>query len=705
MKRLVWVFIVIWLTACDSDQVKPESTESNITLPETSTLQDVEWPFHGLGNKENRYSELDDINTENVNDLSLAWYIDLPEAKGQEATPLVVDGVLYTSAAWSHVYAIDPKTGETLWHYDPKVDKANRIKGCCGPVNRGVAYADGQIFIGAFDGRLIALDAKTGEERWSTLTVDTTQSYTITGAPRVAKGLVFIGNGGAEFGVRGYVSAYDQLTGDMKWRFYTVPGHPDEQQENPIHEKAKNTWSGEYWKLGGGGTVWDSMAYDYELNLLYIGVGNSSPWNPRLRTDGEGDNLFVSSIVALNVDTGEYVWHYQTTPQDAWDYTATQHMILAELEIEGQQRKVIMQAPKNGYFYVLDRVNGDFISAENYVPVNWSSGIDDQGRPVINPEAKYWETGQPALVTPAWSGGHNWHPMSFSAKTGLVYIPAQEMAFPYVDDQNFSPKKLAVNLGVDLTKAGFPDDPAAIASIKDATKGHLSAWNPVTQKEEWRVQYPGMWNGGVLSTAGDLVFQGSATGFVNAYDARDGKKLWEFQAQTGVVAPPVTYRIDGEQYVTVSAGWGGIFPLLTGPLSQDSDPDPINRSRLLTFKLGGTEDLPKTIETHRQLPDYSSVELDETKVAGGHAVYERYCASCHGTGAFGGGVIPDLRYSAALANDQAWKVIVYDGVLSSNGMVGFKQELSIEDVDNIRNYVIARNKYAHSIGDTQRLSR
>jgi alcohol dehydrogenase (cytochrome c)/quinohemoprotein ethanol dehydrogenase len=702
LRFFTMTIVVTILGACGNAE---EQVANQSLVEQTDSSSEGEWRKTGKGADEKRFSRLTNINDKNVKNLSLSWYFDLPEGRGQEATPLVVDGVMYTTAAWSHVFALNPVTGEKLWHFDPKVDKAFAIKGCCGPVNRGLAYSNGKVFIGAYDGRLIALDTKTGKEVWSVQTTDTTQSYTITGAPRIVNGKVLIGNGGAEFGVRGYVSAYDENTGEQVWRFYTVPGHPDKPQDNPIHDETIKTWNGEFWKLGGGGTVWDSMAYDEALNLLYIGVGNSSPWNPKLRTDSEGDNLFVSSIVALNADTGAYVWHYQTTPMDGWDYTATQHMILAELTIEGKERKVIMQAPKNGFFYVLDRQTGEFISAENYVPVNWASGIDDEGRPIINDEAKYWLSDEPSLVTPAWAGGHNWHPMSFNPDTGLVYFPAQELAFPYATDNDFSAKQLAVNLGVDLSVAGFPDDPAIVQSIKDATKGHLAAWDPVQQKEVWRVQYPGMWNGGVLSTAGDLVFQGSATGFFNAYQARTGEKLWEFPAQTGIVAGPITYAIDGEQYVTVSAGWGGIFPLLTGPLALDSDPDPVNRSRLLTFKLGGQASLPKILDKPRNLPDYTNLEIDKKRVERGHKVFESYCASCHGTGAVGGGVTPDLRYSPLASSDLAWKGIVYDGALESRGMVGFSKELSTSDVEDIRHFVIERNQYARSINDVTRTSR
>lgn len=666
------------------------------------------WPFHGRTMDEQRYSPLDQITPNTISKLGLAWYYDLPGKRGQEASPLVVDDVMYTTSAWSHVIALDPVTGKQIWHFDPEVPKSYGVKGCCDAVNRGAAYMDGQIFVGVFDGRLIALDAKTGELNWEILTVDQEKNYTITGAPRAVDGKVFIGNGGAEFGVRGYLSAYDAQTGELAWRFYTVPGGPGDPVGSEPVESQASTWNGEWWHLGGGGTVWDSMAYDREEEILYFGVGNGSPWNPNIRSAGEGDNLYLSSIVAVDAATGEYRWHYQTTPGEAWDYTATQHMILADLKMAGETRKVIMQAPKNGFFYVLDRLTGELLSAEPFVNVSWASHVDKEtGRPVVNPEAEYWKTGVPALVTPSWMGGHNWHPMSFSQDTGLVYLPAQQTAFPYLAEDDQTPSKLASNLGIDTIIAAFPDDPAVIDQIKQATSGHLLAWDPIEQKEVWRVEYPGAWNGGVLSTAGGIVFQGSATGFFNAYQAEDGTKLWEFPAQTGIVAPPISYQINGQQYVAVSAGWGGIFPLMTGPLVLDStdNGDPINRSRLLVFKLGGTTELPEPTEQRQQLPEFSDQGFDAETIAGGAAIYDRYCINCHGAGAVGGGVIPDLRYSAIASSAATWKLVVIDGLLSDRGMVSYSAELSEEDAESIRGYVIDRNRFAREIGDVDRLSR
>ena len=422
------------------------------------------WMSHGRSYDEQRHSPLKQINTDNVEKLGLAWQFKLDVDRGTEATPIVVDGVMYTTGAFSIVYALDARSGELLWKYDPQVAKAVAGKGCCGPVNRGVAVWKGKVYVGAYDGRLIALDASSGKPVWSTQTVDSSQNYTVTGAPRIIKGQVIIGNGGAELGVRGYVSAYDAGTGELNWRFYTVPGDPAQPPEDAAMKLARPTWFGDSYHLGGGGgTVWDSMAYDPELDLLYIGTGNGSPWNIKYRSEGKGDNLFLSSIVALRPQTGEYVWHYQTTPGDTWDYTATQHIVLADLQINGKLRKVAMQAPKNGFFYVLDRKTGELISAKNFVPTNWASHVDlKTGRPVLTGEADY--SSEPKLVTPSAFGAHNWQPMSYNPETGLVYIPAQITAMLYED---FGQRPaVAPNLwNVGVAPLRLPDDAAALAAM------------------------------------------------------------------------------------------------------------------------------------------------------------------------------------------------------------------------------------------------
>ncbi len=476
----------------------------SLAAPHSAALADVDgariaaadkepqnWLSHGRTYSEQRFSPLAKINAGNVGQLGLAWSVDIKSrtARGLEATPIVVDGVIYTSGAWSHVLAIEAKTGKLLWEFDPEIPGHYAGKGCCDIVNRGVAVWGNKVYIGAFDGRLIALDAKTGKKVWETLTVDQSQDYTITGAPRIVKGKVIIGNGGAEFGVRGYVSAYDAETGKMAWRFYTVPGDPKKPFESKTVEMIARTWAGEWWKYGGGGTVWDSMAYDPELDLLYIGVGNGSPWNYKLRSDAKGDNLFLASIVAIKPDTGDYVWHFQTTPGEDWDYTATQHMILADLQIDGRARKVIMQAPKNGFFYVLDRATGEFISGAAYSKVTWADGLDPKtGRPNVKPEAYYSSTGKPLVIQPGPGGAHNWHPMSFSPRTGFVYIPSIEAAFGYVpsDPKTFRQRPGVMwSFGIDPVGAAIPEDEATRKAIRASSKGRLIAWDPIQKKPAW----------------------------------------------------------------------------------------------------------------------------------------------------------------------------------------------------------------------------
>ncbi|MGH8186406.1 MAG: PQQ-dependent dehydrogenase, methanol/ethanol family, partial [Steroidobacteraceae bacterium] len=455
LTRNVAITILLAVACAACQKKEPAADASKPARVDTARILNADqdpgnWLTHGRTYSEQRYSPLAAVSTANVKDLGLAWFVDLDTHRGQEATPLVIDGVLYSTSAWSKVQAIDAKSGKLLWQYDPKVPGETGVKACCDTVNRGVAAYDGRLYLGTLDGRLVAIDAATGKEVWSVVTVDQTKAYTITGAPRVIKGKVIIGNGGAEFGVRGYISAYDAATGKMAWRFYTVPGDPSQPFEAPILEQAAKTWNGEWWKLGGGGTVWDSMAYDSELDLLYIGTGNGSPWNQQHRSPGGGDNLFISSIVALKAETGEYVWHYQSTPGETWDFTATQHIVLADLEIDGQARKVLMQAPKNGFFYVLDRTNGQLISAQPFVQVNWATTVDlKTGRPIETPEARFKDPKQAFISMPGPYGAHNWHPMSFSPKTGLVYIPAQELPFPYLHDGKYQVRPIGFNIGLD----------------------------------------------------------------------------------------------------------------------------------------------------------------------------------------------------------------------------------------------------------------
>ena len=651
-----------------------------------------EWLSYGRTYDEQRFSPLDQITDQNVARLGLAWSWDLPVARGAEATPLMASGVLYISEPWSVVQALDAKTGKPLWRYDPEVPREKAFDACCDVVNRGVALWGDSVFVGALDGRLIALDAANGKPRWSTDTFDPATPRTITGAPRVVQGKVIIGHGGAEYGVRGYVSAYDANTGELAWRFYTVPGDPSAPadgaaSDNVLAKKALPTWSGEWWKYGGGGTVWDSMAYDPALDLLYIGVGNGSPWNHQIRSAGKGDNLFLSSIVALRPATGEYVWHYQTTPGETWDYTATQHIMLADLAIAGSTRKVLMQAPKNGFFYVLDRATGELLSAAPYVPINWATGVNmTTGRPIENPEARYLE--KPMLVKPSYYGGHNWQPMAFHPKTGLVYIPTLDIPMAYGHDANFQFRPGRSNIGIDLLVVALPDDVATRRAIKSLLKGDLIAWDPVAQKEMWRAPNAGPGNGGVLATAGNLVFQGTADARFVAYRADNGQKLWQARTQSGIVAAPMTYEIDGEQYVAVLAGWGGAMPLVSGRLTANAG---ANQTRLLVYKLGANEVLPSQATVAMPRLEPPAAADDEATLMQGKLLYQANCLGCHGDSAQGNNVLPDLRFSPML-EPAGWQSVVQKGALTERGMIGFEKFLGAAEIEAIRAYVISETR-------------
>jgi alcohol dehydrogenase (cytochrome c)/quinohemoprotein ethanol dehydrogenase len=647
------------------------------------------WMSYGRTYNEQHFSPLKLISDRNISRLKLAWYYDLDTNRGQEATPLVIDGVMYFTTAWSKVFALNAATGKLLWSYDPQVPGEWAINACCDVVNRGAAAWGGKIFFGTLDGRLIALDAATGKRVWGMLTIDPHSRYTITGAPRVAAGRVIIGNGGGEFGVRGYVSAYDANTGKLIWRFYTVPGDPSKPFETSELAKAAKTWSGRWWTLGGGGTVWNAIAYDPELDLMYIGTGNGTTWAEKYRSPEGGDNLFTCSIIALKLSTGRYVWHYQQNPGDEWDFDSDEDIVLADLPIDGRVRKVLMQAPKNGFFYVIDRTNGKLLSAKPFTYGSWATGIDMQtGRPIEAATARYKGTSPPPIV-PGPLGAHNWQPMSYSPVTGLAYIPVNDAGFAYKTADDFEVKSLAANYGIDLVAAGMPQDPKIKKAILETVKGKLVAWDPVQQKQAWAVERPGPWNGGVLSTAGNLVFEGTASGTFEAYRATTGEKLWSSVAQTGVMAGPVTYTVSGEQYVAVLAGWGGVFPLATGEVSFKSG-RVRNISRMLVYKLDGKATLPPapSIEPPVLRPPASKASTEEIKR--GEANFQRFCAACHGDVAVSGGVLPDLRYSETISSDQAFSSIVLGGLLRQQGMVSFARELRKADVQSIRSYVIFR---------------
>lgn len=649
------------------------------------------WLTHGGTYDEQRFSPLTQVNVGNVARLGLEWSLELDTNRGQETTPLAVDGRVYLTTAWSKVVAIDGKSGRKLWQYDPKVPGSVAVKGCCDVVNRGAAYYDGKIYVGTFDGRLVALDADSGAVVWSVNTVDVSRPYTITGAPRIVKGNVIIGNGGADLGVRGYVSAYDAQSGKRAWRFYTVP-RPDGQADGEVSDsvlqaKAARTWSDGAWKeTGGGGTVWDAIVYDRDFDQILIGVGNGSPWNHVLRSGGKGDNLFLSSILALDAATGAYKWHYQLNPGESWDFTATQNIILATLNIAGKPRKVLMQAPKNGYFYVIDRSNGKLVSARNFAKVNWATGIDMvTGRPIETKEARYRDGA--ALIYPSAFGAHSWYPMSYSPQTGLVYIPAQEIPMFYERESAFRHRPGTFNTGVFSPKNRLPDDKAQIAAIRAAVEGSLVAWDPVAQREVWRVKQEGPSNAGTLATAGGLVFEGTPQGYFRAYDARNGTRLWQFQAQTSVVGSPISYSIDGAQYVLVVSGAGGGFAV-SSPFVDDKRPKP--NGRVLAFRIGGKARLPAYVPPELQPAVLSSEPFTPAQVSRGEQIYETTCGWCHGAGTQAGGVLPDLRRSPALADRDTWEAVVIKGMLEERGMVSFASVITPEDAQAVRAYVASR---------------
>jgi PQQ-dependent dehydrogenase (methanol/ethanol family) len=663
-----------------------------------------DWLSNGRDYREQRFSPLSQINTKNVAKLGVAWEFRTFSTRALEASPIVANGVMFITTPWSKVLALDAKTGKQIWTYDPHVPGAWGRFACCDVPNRGVAIWKGAVFVGTLDGRLVKLNAATGKPLWDVSTIDRSKAYTITGAPRVVKGLVLIGNGGAEYDVRGYLSAYDADSGKLRWRFYVVPGDPNEPPENAAMAAALKTWPDRgsklaWWTMGGGGGPWDSMAYDPDLDLLYVGTGNGAPWNRNMRSPSGGDNLYLSSILALRPETGGLVWHYQTTPGDSWDFDATSHMILADLFIGGATRKVLIQAPKNGFFYVLDRATGKLVSAKPYAVVTWAKGIDPKtGRPIENPAALYSD--RMAVVMPPETGGHNWQPMAFDPQTMLVYIPAMDGTALFLPQYPLQYRPRAWNTGNDFAAISA----AVLAAVRSGkppppSLGYIKAWDPVAQKEVWHAPMAGSWNGGLLATAGGLVFGGGADGTFAAYDARTGEQLWKIDLTTGILAPPVSYAIDGEQYIAVLAGWGG-----AGGLSGFRDPGSAlskygtNQGRLFVFRLGGTQHvaaLPREEGTMSEAPP--PLEADAATVQKGFAAYHRNCLVCHGFYAQSEGVVPDLRTVPRPIWDN-YDAIVLGGALADGGMASFKDILSGDDVAAIRAYVLSQ---AHALRDAQ----
>jgi PQQ-dependent dehydrogenase (methanol/ethanol family) len=674
--------LLVGLVACGGSSSDPDLA-GGAAVVDDARLVDADgdqdnWLTNGRTYKEQRHSPLTQVNEETVERLGLAWYANMGTIRGLEATPLVVDGVIYVTSSWSIIYAFDAATGDRKWMYDPKVNRQHARFVCCDVVNRGVAFYQGKVFAGTIDGRLVAVAAETGKLAWETQTTPEGKAYSITGAPRIADGKVLIGNGGAEFGVRGYVTAYDAEGGDLVWRTYTVPGDPAEGHESEWMAAAAETWSGDWWQAGGGGTAWDAIVYDPELDLVYIGVGNGSPWYSRLRSPGGGDNLYLSSILAVRATDGEYVWHYQTTPGDNWDYTATQPLMLAELEIDGRERRVIMQAPKNGFFYVIDRETGEFLSAEPFGNITWATGMTQEGRPIENPEARLLDGG--VHVAPGPNGSHNWHPMSYNPVTGLVYFSVYEHSMLHAVDDEWEYDPQSINIAGDF----LYDGPTSGEELPK--KGRLVAWDPVAQREVWRVEHPDPLSGGTLSTAAGIVFQGRADGRLRAYRATDGELLWEYENETGIAAAPVTYSVDGTQYVAVLAGWGGPEVLLNGGLGGGS----VGPGRLLVFALDASASLPAPVPP---LPPIAEPTFGFVATAAefetGEQLYSDNCVGCHGIDVVSGGITPDLRRTTAAVHEQLVSIVL-GGLRAPLGMPRFDDKLDEDDVRLIQGYILQR---------------
>ena len=644
-----------------------------------------DWPAFGRTYGEQHYSPLDQVNDGNVGKLGLAWSLDLPV--GNSATgPIEVGGTIFMATGYSVVRAVDVVTGKLLWTFDPHAPEAAGPKMRNSWGSRGIAYWNGKVYTGTVDGRLIAIDAKTGAQVWSVDTFGKDDPRFITGAPRVFDGKIIIGNGGADTAAtRGYVTTYDAETGKQLWRFFIVPGNPANGFEDEAMQMAATTWSGEWWKYGGGGNAWNAMSYDPETDTIMIGTGNGSPWNWKIRSQGKGDNLFLCSIVALDAKTGKYKWHYQFNPGESWDFNATMDMELADLKIDGQVRKVVMTAPKNGFFYVIDRTNGKLISAKPYVDVTWARSIDlHTGRPVQNPDATF-PNGKSFTMKPApVLGSHSWMPMAYSPQTRYIYIPTSEMALTYddrgIDLKNWQFKPgMYVQTGTNLT---VPKNPGPVGSS-------LVAWDPVTQKQVWRLRTPAFFNGGLLATAGNLLFQGQIDSTFNAYDAKNGKRLWSYDAKAPILGVPISYRWKDRQYVTIITGYGTSAADAGDALTKYNIQYRNQARRVLTFAIGGKATLPPNEVPPVTAVDDPDYKPDAALAQQGVMLFGQHCLACHGANAVAAGNAPDLRASGAILDAETFQQIVQEGGLVPAGMPRFG-ELRDPDLQAIRQYLRGR---------------
>jgi quinohemoprotein ethanol dehydrogenase len=678
MRRLILGLIVAAGVAAYSQTGAGATVASTGTAAAGHNPGNVEWTQHGGNPDEQRYSKLNQVTVDNVGQLGLAWYAEMSERGGYQSTPLMIDGVLYVTAPWSSLYAFDAKSGKQLWKVDPESPReiaATSI--CCNISNRGAAYADGKIIWGTIDGRLIAVHAKTGQKVWETRVADSKLQYSITGAPRIGDGLVFIGVGGGEFYTRGYLSAYDLKTGKKVWKFYTVPGDPSKGAEgeasDDVMPMAAKTWSGsKWWEKGGGGSTWDGIVYDPKSDLVIFGTGNGLPWPAHIRSPGGGDNLFTSSIVAVHAKSGKYKWHYQAVPMDGFDFDNTAPLTLADITVDGKPKRVVMQAPKDGVFYVIEAATGKVVSADPYVPkINWALGFDKTKNwaPILNPEADYGKTGKGFYILP--SQAHVWHPQSFNPQTGLMYFPARRgMGSFYAEEGG----RILGNQMVDVSMGRQPVGQER--PVVENPGAYLLAWDPVARKVAWE-QREGSGSAGTLTTAGNLVFQGTPGKKFAAFRADTGAKVWDVETQGNVVPGPVTYSLDGEQYIAVISSASTGFAAAAG------------KNRVLVYKLNGTVQLPEAPPPVPQVLNPPADFGDAAMHARGEDLYQRNCSGCHEGGRLFSG-FPDLNYTVALNAPDLFKGIVVDGALAENGMISFKNVLKAEDAEAIRSFLTAR---------------
>ncbi len=689
--RCLVLLVVLALGCAGRGPSAPEETVATAVLVDDARImrsvaeEPGSWLSYGQDYKEQRFSRLTQITKENVSDLGLAWSKPLGGPRERmQGTPLMVDGVLYATNGWAKIYALDAVTGEEIWTHDPETDREYVKYACCGgAANRGVAVYEGKVYVATFDGRLVAVDAATGEEVWD---VDTYHPsalgrFNITGAPRAAAGKVFIGQGSSESGKRrGYVSAYFAETGELAWRFYLVPGDPSKPFEHPEMEMAAKTWGGEWWKMGGGGTAWNSLVYDEELNLLYIGVGNGAPWPRAIRSPGGGDDLFLTAIVAVDADTAEMKWYYQTVPGDNWDYSSAMDITLSTMNVDGQERKVLLQAPKNGFFYVIDRETGELLRAHPYTEgITWATHVDmETGRPVENPDVVFEEN--PQWILPANAGAHNWEPMSWDEQKGIMYFYYHDypnfyaLAEEFTETGSYEIKDWGLSLGI--AAGAYRQELEKTANERPEAKGFLVAFDPILGEKVWENRLESVFNGGVLATTTGVLFHAEGQGVLKALDKDDGSELWSFDAYGGFSSSIMTYQIDGVQYVATMVG---------GSTKYD------RQGTLLVFKLGGDADYTVPPERNFTIPELPELVADAQTLDHGNELYHAQCALCHrglGQTSIVATATPDLRYMDTQTHE-LFRAIVLGG-LKTLGMPAFDEALSESDVEAIHQFVISK---------------